>query len=450
MQYDHDNISPLDNRYAGKVSQFRNNFSESALVRIRFEIEIEWLLFLCTNLTKSFKPLSKESIKKINRFKNSFDDKYVLQIKKIESTTNHDVKAVEYFIANHFNKDKVLCKYVHLIHFGLTSEDINSLSYACLVKNGISLFINESVKINKTLKKYTKKWANISFLARTHGQAASPSTLGKEFKVFSTRLERELEILKAIKPLAKFSGATGNFHTFELVDPSINWPKENKKFLKKFGVEQNLYTTQIEPHDWIAETSHSIVRINNILTDLSQDCWMYISNDIFKLKLNKNEVGSSTMPHKVNPIDFENAEGNFGISSALFDFFANKLSKSRQQRDLSDSTVLRNIGLGFGYSALALGSANKGLGKITPNILSIQNELDNNWEVLTEAVQTLMRYEGIPDAYEQLKNLSRGSKLTRDLYIDFIGNLNISKVSKTKLLALTPSSYVGISELLTK
>ena len=450
MQYDHDNISPLDNRYAGKVSQFRNNFSESALIRIRFEIEIEWLLFLCTNLTKSFKPLSKESIKKINRFKNSFDDKYVLQIKKIESTTNHDVKAVEYFIANHFNKDKVLCKYVHLIHFGLTSEDINSLSYACLVKNGISLFINESVKINKTLKKYTKKWANISFLARTHGQAASPSTLGKEFKVFSTRLERELEILKAIKPLAKFSGATGNFHTFELVDPSINWPKENKKFLKKFGVEQNLYTTQIEPHDWIAETSHSIVRINNILTDLSQDCWMYISNDIFKLKLNKNEVGSSTMPHKVNPIDFENAEGNFGISSALFDFFANKLSKSRQQRDLSDSTVLRNIGLGFGYSALALGSANKGLGKITPNILSIQNELDNNWEVLTEAVQTLMRYEGIPDAYEQLKNLSRGSKLTRELYINFIENLNISKVSKTKLLALTPSSYVGISELLTK
>ena len=450
MQYDHDNISPLDNRYAGKVPQFRNNFSESALIRIRFEIEIEWLLFLCTNLTKSFKPLSKESIKKINRFKNSFDDKYVLKIKKIESTTNHDVKAVEYFIANHFNKDKVLCKYVHLIHFGLTSEDINSLSYACLVKNGISLFVNESVKINKTLKKYTKKWANISFLARTHGQAASPSTLGKEFKVFSTRLERELEILKAIKPLAKFSGATGNFHTFELVDPSINWPKENEKFLKKFGVEQNLYTTQIEPHDWIAETSHSIVRINNILTDLSQDCWMYISNDIFKLKLNKNEVGSSTMPHKVNPIDFENAEGNFGISSALFDFFANKLSKSRQQRDLSDSTVLRNIGLGFGYSALALGSANKGLGKITPNILSIQNELDNNWEVLTEAVQTLMRYEGIPDAYEQLKNLSRGSKLTRDLYIDFIGNLNISKVSKTKLLALTPSSYVGISELLTK
>ena len=200
-----------------------------------------------------------------------------------------------------------------------------------------------------------------------HGQAASPSTLGKELKVFSARLAREIQILKAIKPLAKFSGATGNFHTFDIVNSSIDWPKANKRFLKQFGIEQNLYTTQIEPHDWIAETSHSIVRINNILTDLSQDCWMYISNDIFKLKLNKNEVGSSTMPHKVNPIDFENAEGNFGISSALFEFFANKLTKSRHQRDLSDSTVLRNIGLGFGYSSLALSSTNKGLSKITPN-----------------------------------------------------------------------------------
>ena len=450
MKYDHDNISPLDNRYANKISQFRNNFSESALIKIRFEIEIEWLLFLCTKLSKSFKPLSNESIKKINSFKSNFDDKYVLQIKKIESTTNHDVKAVEYFIADYFNKDKVLSKYVHLIHFGLTSEDINSLSYACLIKNGISLFINESLNTNKTLLKYTKNWSNISFLARTHGQAASPSTLGKEFKVFSARLSREIQILKAIKPLAKFSGATGNFHTFDIVNSSIDWPKANKRFLKQFGIEQNLYTTQIEPHDWIAETSHSIVRINNILTDLSQDCWMYISNDIFKLKLNKNEVGSSTMPHKVNPIDFENAEGNFGISSALFEFFANKLTKSRHQRDLSDSTVLRNIGLGFGYSSLALSSTNKGLSKITPNISNIKNELDNNWEVLTEAVQTLMRYEGIPDAYEQLKKLSRGSKLTQDSYIDFIENLDISNASKTKLLALTPSTYIGIAPTLSK
>lgn len=450
MKYDHDNISPLDNRYANKISDFRHNFSESALIKIRFEIEVEWLLFLCTNLPKSFKPLSKTSINKINKFKNNFDDKYVIKIKKIESITNHDVKAVEYFIADFFNKDSILKKYVHLIHFGLTSEDINSLSYACLTKDGILLLLNEINKVNKILKNYSKKWSKIAFLARTHGQAASPSTLGKEFKVYSSRIDRELKLLKAIKPLAKFSGATGNFHTFELVDDSVNWPKVNKQFLKKFKVEQNLFTTQIEPHDWIAEVSHSIIRINNILTDLTQDCWIYISNDIFKLKLNKNEVGSSTMPHKVNPIDFENAEGNFGISSSLFNFFANKLTKSRHQRDLSDSTVLRNIGLGFGYSALALISTNKGLSKITPNMQSIESELDLNWEVLTEAVQTLMRYEGIPDAYEQLKELSRGSKLTHKSYKEFIKNLNISDKSKNKLILLKPSTYTGMSIFLSE
>tara|TARA_B110000008_G_C16918928_1_gene543908 strand:+ start:173 stop:1528 length:1356 start_codon:yes stop_codon:yes gene_type:complete len=450
MKYDHDNISPLDNRYANKISDLRQNFSESALIKIRFEIEIEWLIFLCTNLPKSFKPLSKESINKINKFKNNFDDKYVIKIKKIESITNHDVKAVEYFIADFFNKDNILKKYVHLIHFGLTSEDINSLSYAVLTKDGILLLINEINKVNKTLKNYSKKWSKIAFLARTHGQAASPSTLGKEFKVYTSRLDRELKLLKMIKPLAKYSGATGNFHTFEIVDDSINWPRINKKFLKQFKVEQNLFTTQIEPHDWIAEVSHSVIRINNILTDLSQDCWIYISNDIFKLKLNKNEVGSSTMPHKVNPIDFENAEGNFGISSSLFNFFADKLTKSRHQRDLSDSTVLRNIGLGFGYSAIALISTNKGLSKITPNLTSIEKELDLNWEVLTEAVQTLMRYEGIPDAYEQLKQLSRGSKLTQKSYKEFINNLNISDKSKNKLISLMPSTYTGLSVFLSK
>ena len=234
------------------------------------------------------------------------------------------------------------------------------------------------------------------------------------------------------------------------VDNKVNWPTINKKFIHQFGIEQNLYTTQIEPHDWIAEVSHSIVRINNILTDLCQDSWIYISNDIFALKLQKNEVGSSTMPHKVNPIDFENAEGNFGISSALCEFYANKLTKSRHQRDLSDSTVLRNLGLGFAYSALAIISANKGLSKITPNKIKISKELDSNWEVLTEAVQTLMRYEGIPDAYEQLKELSRGSKLTRDSYQLFIRSLSISDISKKKLLELTPAKYIGISTKLSK
>ena len=443
MKFDHNNISPLDSRYANKISSFRENFSESALIKIRFEIEIEWILFLCNKLPKTFKPLSKNSIEKIINFKNKFDNKSVLKIKKIEATTNHDVKAVEYFIRDYFKKDKVLSSYIHLIHFGLTSEDVNSLSYAVMIKKGISLYINEISTLNKVLKSYSKKWANVAFLARTHGQPASPSTLGKEFKVFAARLDREILILKSVKPLAKFSGATGNYHTFAVVDNKIKWSQINKKFIKQFSVDQNPYTTQIEPHDWIAEVCHSLIRVNNIMIDLCQDSWIYISNDIFALKLLKNEVGSSTMPHKVNPIDFENAEGNFGISSALLDFFANKLTKSRHQRDLSDSTVLRNIGLGFGYSALAIKSTNNGLNKITPNKEVIDKELNDNWEVLTEAVQTLMRYEGIPDAYEQLKNLSRGSKLDQESYINFINSLKISNDSKNKLLNLKPSLYIG-------
>ena len=450
MKFDHNNISPLDSRYANKISNFRENFSESALIKIRFEIEIEWILFLCNKLPKTFKPLSKNSIKKIINFKNKFDNRSVLKIKKIEATTNHDVKAVEYFIRNYFKKDKVLSSYIHLIHFGLTSEDVNSLSYAVMIKKGISIYVNEITSLNKVLNSYSKKWSSVAFLARTHGQPASPSTLGKEFKVFASRLDREISILKSVKPMAKFSGATGNYHTFDIVDNKVKWSQINKKFIKQFAVEQNPYTTQIEPHDWIAEICHSMVRINNILIDLCQDAWIYISNDIFALKLLKNEVGSSTMPHKVNPIDFENAEGNFGISSALLDFFANKLTKSRHQRDLSDSTVLRNVGLGFGYSALAIKSAMNGLSKITPNKIQIQNELNDNWEVLTEAVQTLMRYEGIPDAYEQLKKLSRGSKLDQNTYISFIKSLSISEDSKEKLLNLKPNLYIGKAKEIAK
>ena len=450
MKFDHNNISPLDSRYANKISNFRENFSESALIKIRFEIEIEWILFLCNKLPKTFKPLSKNSIKKIINFKNKFDNRSVLKIKKIEATTNHDVKAVEYFIRDYFKKDKVLSSYIHLIHFGLTSEDVNSLSYAVMIKKGISIYVNEITSLNKVLNSYSKKWSSVAFLARTHGQPASPSTLGKEFKVFASRLDREISILKSVKPMAKFSGATGNYHTFDIVDNKVKWSQINKKFIKQFAVEQNPYTTQIEPHDWIAEICHSMVRINNILIDLCQDAWIYISNDIFALKLLKNEVGSSTMPHKVNPIDFENAEGNFGISSALLDFFANKLTKSRHQRDLSDSTVLRNVGLGFGYSALAIKSAMNGLSKITPNKIQIQNELNHNWEVLTEAVQTLMRYEGIPDAYEQLKKLSRGSKLDQNTYISFIKSLSISEDSKEKLLNLKPNLYIGKAKEIAK
>ena len=448
MKYSHHNLSPLDNRYRDKISDITECFSESALIKVRFVIEIEWLIFLCTNYPKKFKPLSKASILKLKKFKTNFSDKDVIRIKNIEKKTNHDVKAVEYFIRDYFKKDKNLTKYINLIHFGLTSEDVNSLSYAVMIENGNKILIKKVSKLITQLNKMSSKWKNITFLSRTHGQAASPSTLGKEIKVISKRLSREIETFKKIKGLAKFSGATGNYHTFNIVDSSINWQKANKRFINSFGIQQNKVTTQIEPHDWIAEVMHVMIRINNISIDLSQDMWTYISNDIFKMNLIENEVGSSTMPHKVNPIDFENAEGNFGLSNALANHFSDKLTKSRLQRDLSDSTVLRNIGNAYGYSHLALSSLDKGLNKLTPNKTVINNELDDNWEVLTEAVQTVMRYEGINDAYEQLKSFSRGRKITRETYIEFVTNLKISKSSKDKLLKLTPFNYIGLAKKL--
>ena len=446
MKFEHNNISPLDNRYSNKISEHREAFSEKSLIKTRFIIEINWLLFLCKKYPNYFNKISKSSESKIIKFRNNFDDKSVLKIKQIEKKTNHDVKAVEYFISDFFKKDKTLTKYINLIHFGLTSEDVNSLSYAILIKDGIDIHFKKINTINKYIKSLSKKWINIALLSRTHGQPASPSTIGKELKVFTSRIDRELIKLKQVKPLAKFSGAVGNYHAFNIANNKINWPLFTKQFINTFGILQNPITTQIEPHDWIAEALQTISRINNIYTDLSQDMWIYISNEIFKLKVNSNEVGSSTMPHKVNPIDFENAEGNFGLSNSLNDFFANKLSRSRLQRDLSDSTVQRNIGLSFAYSYIGLESLNKGMNKISPNKDTIMRELDNNWEVLTEAVQTVMRYEGINDAYEQLKTLSRGKKLDKSSYQEFISNLEISTESKNKLLKLTPTKYIGLAK----
>ena len=448
MKFEHNNISPLDNRYSSKLLDTRACFSEFELVKQRFYIEIDWLIYLCEKQPKHFIKIDNSSKKKLMSFRHQFTDKHVLKIKKIEKTTNHDVKAVEYFIRDFFLKDKKLSKFIHLIHFGLTSEDVNSLAYAVMIKNGIYIHLQKLQSLNKRLNLYSTKWKNISFLSRTHGQAASPSTIGKEIKVFSQRINTAIKSLKLVEPQAKFSGATGNYHTFEIANDNINWPKFNKIFLNSFGIKQNIYTTQIEPHDWIAETAQVITRINNICIDLCQDMWLYISNDIFSLKIIKDEIGSSTMPHKVNPIDFENAEGNFGISNSLNDYFVNKLSKSRLQRDLSDSTVLRNIGLTFGYSHIALSSLLNGLNKIQPNKSFINEELNNNWEVLTEAVQTVMRYEGIDNAYEQLKSLSRGKKLDQSSYIEFIEKLDISDSAKEKLIKLTPKTYIGLSNKL--
>jgi|TARA_B100000287_G_scaffold435320_1_gene503049 adenylosuccinate lyase len=448
MKFEHNNISPLDNRYSSKILDTRLCFSEAELIKQRFIIEIDWLIYLCDKHPKHFLKISNTLKNKLSIFKNQFSDKYVLKIKKIEKKTNHDVKAVEYFIKDYFLKDKQLAKYIHLIHFGLTSEDVNSLAYAIMIKTGIKIHIQKLQSLTKSLNSYSTRWKNISLLSRTHGQAASPSTLGKEIKVFSNRIKTTIKSLKLVTPQAKFSGATGNYHTFLIANDKINWPNNNKKFLKTYDIQHNTHTTQIEPHDWIAETTQIMTRLNNICIDLCQDMWLYISNDIFSLKVYKNEVGSSTMPHKVNPIDFENAEGNFGISNSLNDYFVNKLTKSRLQRDLSDSTVLRNIGLTFGYSQIALTSLINGMEKVKPNLSKINNELDDNWEVLTEAVQTVMRYEGIDNAYEQLKTLSRGKKLNKESYIKFVKGLQISDTSKNKLIKLTPKTYIGLSNKL--
>ena len=446
MKFDHNNISPLDNRYSSKIEDIRSIFSEYSLLKTRFIIEINWLLFLCEKYPNYFSKISNQSKNKIIKFRDSFNDKSVLEIKKIEKVTNHDVKAVEYYIRNFFKKDTVLKKYIHLIHFGLTSEDINSLSYAIMIKDGIQVCKKDLKNLNTSLKKLSLKWSKIPLLSRTHGQAASPTTIGKEIKVFQTRIEREIKKLNSIAPLAKFSGAVGNYHALDIAETRINWITFTNKFIKMFNVNQNPITTQIEPHDWIAELLQSITRINNICIDTSQDMWIYISNEIFKLKLSNNEVGSSTMPHKVNPIDFENAEGNFGLSNSLNEYFINKLPRSRLQRDLSDSTVLRNIGMSFGYTKIGMTSLLNGLQKISPNKEFIFSELDNNWEVLTEAVQTIMRYEGIDDGYELLKNLSRGKKLDKDSYKSFVNSLDISIKSKEKLLSLTPAKYIGLAK----
>ncbi len=443
-------ISPLDNRYNNQIADLATNFSESNLNKVRFEIEIEWLIFLCSKGGKSFPSISKTSIKKLHTLKQSFDENSAKRIKSIEKKTNHDVKAVEYFIREELKKSSGLKKYEHLVHFALTSEDVNSLSYAILLRDAQIIYLKKLDVIIKELNKRARSWSSIPMLARTHGQAASPSTLGKEMKVFVERLKRQRDSLKNMKPLAKFGGATGNFHTLVISDPNVDWLNQTKKFLALFGVEQNPITTQIEPHDGIAEVAHCIQRINNILIDFNQDIWMYIANDLFKLQVKDGEVGSSTMPHKVNPIDFENSEGNLGLSNAMMEFFANKLTKSRLQRDLSDSTVLRNLGVGFGYSYVGFSSALRGLTKLQPNKAQALSELEDNWQILAEAVQIVMKLEGLDNAYEIIKAKTRGLSLDKNSYAELVENLDISKAAKEKLKKLTPTNYLGNAQKLAK
>lgn len=438
------NISPLDGRYSDRISDVALLFSESALIQKRFDIEIEWLLFVLNeNFYQTIK-ISKKDIKRIKKFQADFNNSYAKKIKSIENKTNHDVKAVEYFI-NDFLKKNGLEKFVSYVHLGLTSEDVNSLAYALMIRDITDKSISSLNELNKKIKFLATKYKNISFLARTHGQPASPSTLGKELLVFYKRLKRQLVIVKNIKPMAKWGGATGNYHTIHIANQKRDPVTIATKFIRKFNIEHNKVTTQIEPHDWIAEISHSFIRINNIVDDLNKDMWLYIANDIYALKTVENEVGSSTMPHKVNPIDFENSEGNIGLANALFNYFAEKLSKSRLQRDLSDSTTIRNVGVAFGYSIISYKSTLNGLNKISPNKKKIKDELNENWSVLSEAVQTVMRLENIDNAYEKLKELTRGKSLNKQKYIEFINDLNISSKNKEYLLKLKPENYIGVA-----
>ena len=439
-------ISPLDSRYAAKIKPIAKFFSESYLNKTRYEIELMWLIYITKKLPSHFGKLSQANEKKLLKLVNDFTKLDAKRAKIIEKKTNHDVKAIEYLIREKLNKHPSLKNFKKYIHFGLTSEDINSTSYAQIINNAKDEYLEKILELKKILKSKSSAWKTSPFLSRTHGQAASPSTFGKEINVFLSRLDNEIKTLKSVQVKGKWGGATGNFHTLVLIDEKKNWINFIKGFFKFIKTPLNTLTTQIEPHDCIAELSHSIVRINNVLIDMNRDIWMYISNDLFKLKVIKGEVGSSTMPHKVNPIDFENSEGNLELSNALFTFFGDKLSKSRLQRDLSDSTVLRNIGVPFGHSYLAIQSLIKGFSKLEVNKEQSLKELNNNWQILGEAIQTVMKLEGYDDAYEIIKDLTRGELLTENSYKSLINSLDISIKSKSKLLKLTPATYIGLSK----
>ena len=433
-------LSPLDGRYSGSVKELNAYFSEAALMRYRIYIEVEYLIALSKEKkVKELQTLSERQQKKLRKAYQSFDLNSAQSIKSIELETNHDVKAIEYYIQKH-------CKTsLHpWIHFALTSEDVNNLSYTLMWSHALKQIYTPAItKVHRDLKRIAKKYRSVSMLSMTHGQPATPTTFGKEISVFCKRLERQIVQLKKHKALGKLSGATGNWSAHVSAYPNINWVKFSTKFIKSIGLQPNIVTTQIEPHDSMAESFHQIIRVNTILKDLCQDLWLYISRGILSQKKVAGEVGSSTMPHKINPIHFENAEGNIGISNALLSHLSQKLPISRMQRDLTDSTVLRNQGVAIGYSYLSLKNILKGLSRITINRNKIKQELNFHWEVLGEAIQTILRKEGKLNAYEKLKNMTQGEKIDEQSIVRFIKSLNISDNSKSNLLSLAPESYIG-------
>ena len=441
-----DAISPVDGRYRDKVDSISKYFSEKALIYYRLKVEIEYFLFLCKNRIGKLKPLSSKNNKNLRDIYNNFSIKDAIEIKKIEEKTNHDVKAVEYFIKKKFDQYE-LTNYKEFIHFGLTSQDINNTAIPLSVKEFINnIYLPELDKLIKYLDKISKKYKDITIISRTHGQPASPTKLGKEILVFSTRIKNQRKSLVKIPNSAKFGGAVGNFNAHKVAFPKIKWKTFGKRFVEsELGLDYSFPTTQIEHYDSFASLCDNVRRINNILLDLSLDTWTYISLDYFKQKINKDEVGSSAMPHKVNPIDFENAEGNIGLANSIFDFFSNKLTKSRLQRDLSDSTVLRNIGVPFSHTIISIKSIIKGLDKLIVNKSKINADLEENWIVISEAIQTILRREGYPNPYESLKELTRkNTSITKEILHKFIDTLEVNKKIKDELKVITPSNYTGI------
>lgn len=450
-------ISPIDGRYHSKTTALTPIFSEYGLIYYRVTTEIRWLQTLCLHfdqLSKAPTPkptLSQSGHAILEKIITDFSEADAQQIKSIEATTNHDVKAVEYFLKEKLSQHKELTEVSEFIHFACTSEDINSLAYALMLKQARDkVMIPQMDAIYSAIKQLAHTHATQAMLSRTHGQAATPTTMGKEMANFVVRLQRQYQQITDVKLMGKFSGAVGNFNAHYTAYPEIDWPSLSKQFIESLGLHCNTHTAQIEPHDYIAELSDVITRFNTILIDFSRDMWGYISLGYFTQKPVKNEVGSSTMPHKVNPIDFENAEGNLGLANALFQHFSSKLPISRWQRDLVDSTVLRNLGVAFAHSLLAYQSLLKGINKLAINADIIAQDLDNNWAVLAEPIQTVMRRYGIPQPYEKLKTLTRGQDITKKDLHHFIDKLELPSDEKKRLKALTPANYLGYAVALSK
>ena len=438
-------VSPIDGRYGAKTSALRTIFSEFGLIRCRVTVEIRWLQQLA-NLAavEEVSPLSANANSLLNSIVQNFSESDARSIKQIEATTNHDVKAVEYFIKDKFTGNSELESISEFVHFACTSEDINNLSHALMLKEGRdNVLLPGMKKIVAEIGNLAKQYANIPMLSRTHGQTASPTTVGKEMANVVARLQRQITAVKQVELLGKINGAVGNYNAHMSAYPEVDWQKNAEEFVSGLGITWNPYTTQIEPHYYIAELFDAISRFNTILLDFDRDIWAYISLGYFKQKTIAGEIGSSTMPHKVNPIDFENSEGNLGLANAIFAHMGAKLPVSRWQRDLTDSTVLRNMGVGFGYSVIAYEATLKGISKLEVNEAAIAADLDKAWEVLAEPIQTVMRRYGIEKPYEKLKELTRGQTINKEIMQKFVDGLEIPDAAKQTLRNLTPASYIG-------